>query len=526
MTKQLVAQQNDLKDGDMKTAKVGDTEVLLVRTEGRVNALYAHCTHYGAPLVKGVLSGSRIVCPWHHACFSARTGGLLEPPALDDLPQFEVTLGGNEIWVEIPDEVPETVPPEAVNLDKSDARVFVIVGAGAAGAAAAETLRRDGFRGRVVLVSREGLPYDRTLLSKDYLNSEKTMGWIPLRERAFYDAHGVELLEQTVTHLDPAAQHLTFAGGDTLHYDALLLATGSVPKPLELPGTELGGVFYLRTLQDSQTLVAAAKEGARAVVVGASFIGLECASSLHERGLEVTVVTPDAVPFEGLFGREVGEMFRRLHEENGVTFISNGRLARLSGEDRVTHAMLEDGLELPADLVVIGVGVEPNLPELKGLEPNEDGSVSVDRFLRLTGDYGPIYAAGDLARYPDPSSGEAVRVEHWRLAMQHGRAAAHNMAGQEDAFTGVPLFWTKQHGVGWRYVGHAESWDEVIIDGDLGAHEFLAYYLNQGKLRAVLGAQRDAELCVIEERFRLGTLPQVADIRAHKVNWLDPRTTP
>ena len=519
MTKHLVAHKNDLGNGDMKEVSVGDTDLLLTCVEGRIDALYAYCTHYGAPLAQGVLSGSRIVCPWHHACFSARTGELLEPPALDDLPHFEVTIDGDDIWVEVPDEVPEVSPPAPVG-SETDGRTFVILGAGAAGAAAAEMLRRDGFTGRVVLVSREGLPYDRTLLSKDYLNSEKTMGWIPLRERAFYEARGVELSEQTVTQLDPAAQQLSFEGGDTLHYDALLLATGSTPKPLEVPGADLDGVLYLRTLQDSQNLVAAAKEGARAVVVGSSFIGMECASSLRERGVEVTVVTPDEVPFSGLFGRDVGEMFKKLHEENGVTFVSGGRLARLSGQDRVTHAVLEDNRELAADFVVIGVGVKPQLPEMKSLHPNEDGSVSVDRFLRVKGDYGPVYAAGDLARYPDPFSGDAIRVEHWRLAMQHGRAAAHNMVGREDAFTGVPLFWTKQHGVGLRYVGHAESWDEVVIDGDLEAREFLAYYLENGELRAVLGAQKDAELCAVEECLRLGALPPVDELRAHQVDWL------
>ena len=393
MPKHLVAQQNDLKDGEMKLAKVSDTELLLIRHEGQISALYPYCTHYGAPLAEGVLSGSRIVCPWHHACFSARTGELLEPPALNDLPHFEVTLDGDDIWAELPDDVPEALPPTPVSPDKTDKRMFIILGAGAAGAAAAETLRRDGFRGRVLLVSYEGLPYDRTLLSKNYLESEKTMGWIPLRDGAFYDAHGVEILEQTVIQIDPTAQHVTFEGGETLHYDALLLATGSKPSPLEVPGTELNGVFYLRTLRDSQRLVAAATESARAVIIGASFIGMECVSSLRERGLEVTVVTPDAVPFAGLFGPEVGEMFRKLHEENGVTFISEGRLAQIVGEDRVVHAVLEDGRELPADLVVIGVGVEPKLPEIKGLGPNEDGSVSVDQFLRLAGDFGPIYAA-------------------------------------------------------------------------------------------------------------------------------------
>ncbi len=520
MPRHLVAQQNDLKDGELKQVSVGATDVLLVCAEGRVTALQAICPHNGAPLAKGVLNGSRLICPWHHACFAAQTGELLEPPALDSLTQFEIFSEGDALFVELPDgDVPENLLPELATPDETDSRVFVIVGAGAAGTTAAQTLREDGFQGRVLLISQEGTqPYDRTLLSKGVLAGEVDSK--PLRDTSFYGAYGVELLMQTVKQLDPKARQLSFTDGDTLHYDALLLATGSTPKPLGVPGSDLGGVFYLRTLQDAQNLVAAAQEGARAVVIGASFIGLECASSLSERGLDVTVVTPDETPFAGLFGSEVGEMFRKLHEENGVVFVSEAKAERLSGEGQVTHVVLEDGQELPADLVVVGVGVSPNVPEIAGFTPNEDGSVSVDRSLRLTGDYGPIYAAGDLAQYPDPVSGESIRVEHWRLAMQHGRAAAHTMAGQEHTFAGVPFFWTKQHGLNVRYVGHASGWDEVVVDGDLGAHEFLAYYLKEGQLQAVLGAQKDPEIAAAEACFRLETLPPVEDIRARRVDWL------
>ncbi len=518
MSRHQIAPKNDLKDGELRAVSVGETELVLARAEGHVTAFQAHCPHNGAPLAKGVLSGSRLVCPWHHACFSAQTGDLLEPPALDALVRFEIIHEGDALFVELPGEGDITGRlPELATPGGDDTRVFVVLGAGAAGTTAAQTLREDGFGGRIVLVTHESTPpYDRTLLSKGVLAGQAEPK--PLRNGSFYDVHGVELLSQTATQLDPAAQLLRFEGGDTLRYDALLLATGSTPVPLEVPGVELGGIFYLRTLQDSQALAAAA-EGTQAVVVGASFIGLECASSLRERGVEVTVITPNTVPFEGLFGREVGEMFRALHEENGVTFVFEGKVARFSGDDRVTHAVLEDGRELPADFVTVGVGVKPNLPEVKGLELSEDGSVSVDRFLQLAGDYGPIYAAGDLARYPDPYSGRPVRVEHWRLAMQHGRAAAHGMAGRERAFGAVPFFWTKQHGLNVRYVGHASNWDEVVIDGDLNAHEFLAYYLEAGELRAVLGAGRDADLCAVEECLRLGALPSAADLRARRVAW-------
>lgn len=523
MSRHLVADKRELADGAMKQVTAGNTEVLLVQLRGQVHALYAHCTHYGAPLAEGILSGSRLVCPWHHACFSIETGNLLEPPALDALPRFDVMVDGDDVWVELPeaDRVSKTRTSEMATPDTSDPRVFVVLGAGAAGAAAVETLRQDGFRGRVVLVTQEDdLPYDRTLLSKDYLSEGKTMGWIPLRERAFFETHGIEVRTgHQVTRLDTAGQTLTFQDRSSLHYDKLLLATGSTPVPLEVPGTELDGVMYLRTFGDGQMLLERAKEGDRVVVVGSSFIGMECASSLTERGLAVTVVTPDAVPFERLLGDEVGGMFKVLHEENGVTFAFSSRVAQIVGEERVAAVVLDDGHTLDADLVVIGIGVEPATNWLEGMAKSEDGSVTVDRFLRLGNDHGRLYAAGDLARYPDPVSGERIRVEHWRLAMQHGRTAAHNMAGRDVPFGGVPLFWTKQHGVGLRYVGHAPEWDEVVIDGNLEERDFLAYYFKGDRVLAVLGAQRDAELCVIEECMRLNEMPGAGEIRDHSVDW-------
>ena len=528
--KYQIAQQNELEDGELRAVKAGDTDLLLVRTGSHLAAFQAKCPHNGAPLAQGVLNGSRLVCPWHHACFSATTGALLEPPALDALTHFEVIHEGDALFVTLPDEgeLPKDPLPDMATPDAADTRVFVIVGGGAAGTTAAQTLREDGFTGRVLLVTQDAAPYDRTVLSKSFLGEDADAK--PLRDGSFYGEHGLELLtNQTVSRIDPKDQSLTLENGDTLHpdtmhpdtmhYDALLLATGSTPVALGVPGADLGGVFYLRTLTDAEQLVAAAEQGQRAVVVGSSFIGLECASSLAERGLDVTVVTPQKVPFADLFGPEIGAMFRKLHEKNGVTFAAEKEVARFSGDEGVTHVVLDDAQELPADVVVIGIGVKPTLPKITGFESNEDGSVNVDATLRLSDGYGPLYAAGDLARYPDPVSDAPIRVEHWRLAMQHGRAAAHNMAGQTTAFSDVPFFWTKQYGTSFRYVGHAQNWDEVIIDGDPEAQDFLAYYLEDGKLRAVLGAGRDTDLCAVEECMRLGQLPSAEDIRAHNVNW-------
>ena len=271
----------------------------------------------------------------------------------------------------------------------------------------------------------------------------------------------------------------------------------------------------------------AAGDGRRAVVVGGSFIGMECAASLRKKGLDVTVVMPGERPFAKLLGGEVGGMFRAFHDEQGVVFVTGTKVAEFGGEERVSSVTLENGQTLPADLVVIGTGVQPALPELVGVELEEDGGVSVDGTLKLTGEHGPVYAVGDLAHFPDPhsssnsssNSGENVRVEHWRVAQQHGRAAAHAMVGETDIFSGVPFFWTKQYGVSFRYVGHAPAWDDCVIDGDVEERKFLAYYLKENKVVAVFGVGRDPDLCAAEEAMRLAVMPTAAEVRGGSVDW-------
>ena len=518
----MVCQINDLQDGQMKQVTVAETEVLVGRVAGQYYATGAYCPHYGAPLADGVLSGSRIVCPWHHACFSIISGDQEEPPGFDALPQFPVRIRGDDIIVSVPDDAPERRTPDMAQPDpQADERVFAILGAGAAGAAAAETLRQAGFQGRIVLITAEPhLPYDRTVLSKSSIaEGQEQVGG--LREVGFYQRHGIEVLTATpVARVDTTAQQIEFMDGEELSYHTLLVATGSSPRRLNVGGTELSGVFPLRTPEDAQRIITAAKNGTRGVIIGASFIGMECAASLRQREVEITVVAPESVPLEFVLGRDVGQMYKNLHEEHGMTFVLGAEVEQIGGEDRVEKVVLRGGQEIEADFVVLGVGVRPATEFLRGVERNEDESISVNAHLRVEGKNRPLYAAGDIAMFPDPRSGEPIRIEHWRVAQQQGRVAAFNMAGIEKTFDQVPFFWTRQYDLSLAYVGHAKEWDEVVLEGNLEQHDFLAYYIKGEQVLAVAGMGRDQALCAIEECLRLGKMPSVQEIRAGEVDWV------
>ncbi|MBI2503071.1 MAG: FAD-dependent oxidoreductase [Candidatus Latescibacteria bacterium] len=516
----VVAQADELREGQMKQVSVEGTEVLLARVGGQYHAVGAHCTHYGAPLATGVLSGTRVVCPWHHACFSVVSGDQEEPPGLDALPCFEVRVENGQVLVAVPEEAPKQRLPQMAAPDAADKRIFAVLGGGAAGAAAVETLRQEGYRGRVLLITGETfLPYDRTTLSKGYLaEREKQSGVKPLRSETFYQEHGIEIIPgKTVSKVRAEARQIEFADGSTLHYDALLLATGGIPRRLPVPGAELEGVLTLRAPGDVDRIAAAAQAGSRAVVIGSSFIGMECAAALRSRKVQVQVVAMEQVPFERVLGREVGGLFKTLGEENGVVFHFNAQVDHFAGKGKVEKVVLKSGAELEAELVVIGAGVRPATEYLDGGAKNPDGSVSVDECMKVVG-ADRLYAAGDIAAFPDPLSGERIRIEHWRVAGQQGRVAARNMAGHATPFTQVPFFWTRQFNQNLRYVGYASSWDEVVLDGDLGQKNFLAYYVRGGQVRAVAGAGRDQALCAIEECLRLRKMPALAALRAG-VDW-------
>lgn len=490
-----VGHLDDLPDRAMQQIEVENAKILLLRDGADVRAVDATCPHAGAPLSEGVRHGTRLICPWHKATFCIRTGALLSPPAVDSLTAYDVRIDGGRVLLTYPADEPIRRQPA------SDPRCFVIVGAGAAGAVAAQTLREAGFGGRVVMLDRENrVPYDRTVLSKYALSGEKGAEKSPLQAQSFYKQMGIERVTAEVTRVDPGDRRITCADGSSLRYDAALLATGGVPKRPDLPGADLANVFVLRSRADADAILAQAERSERAVILGASFIGMEVAASLRERGLDVTVVGQQAAPFEKQLGSRIGSAFVSLHTKRNMRF-QLGRMVRaIQGDGRVRDVVLDNNEVIAADLVVIGFGVRPATDCLDGAACNGDGSITVDTHLRVADG---LYAAGDIARFPLRGDGEPIRVEHWRVAEQHGRVAALNMLGQNIRFDAVPVFWTIQYLKRLDYIGHAADWDDVVVHGDLEKPEFLAYYVKDGIVLAGAGLDRDRDTAALIELLSL-----------------------
>ncbi|MBI4965952.1 MAG: FAD-dependent oxidoreductase [Desulfomonile tiedjei] len=513
-----IAKTNDVREGEMKSFDVGEDKILISKIDGEFYAIGAVCPHYGADLADGVLSGERVVCPWHHAAYNAKTGDLEEPPSLDAVPRYDLEIEGDDLVLLLPEEMVQSRKPDMVKGDpQGDNRTFVIIGAGSAGNAAAQTLREDGFKGRVVMITRENrLPYDRPQLSKEYLEGKSDEDALPLRSKGFYAKYDIEvMLETEVTAVDLANKTLFLAPGDKLQYDSLLLAPGAVPRRLDVPGADLINVFTLRSFEDSTAIVQAAEHASKAVIIGGGFIGIETAYSLSQRNLSVTVVTGESVPFEGIFGKEIGQMFQKMHEENRVEFKLNSRVAKIEGDKTVEAVVLEGGERIQADLVVVGIGVKPATEFLRGIDLLSDGSLKVDEYFRAGAD---VYAAGDVATFPEHYSGRELRIEHWRTAQQQGRIAAHNMAGKKVPYRSIPFFWTTQGDLYFRYVGHATQWDDIIVHGDVSSRVFIAFYVSNNRVVAAAGNNHEKEMAAIEELMRLGKMPSAEELRNHSVD--------
>jgi NADPH-dependent 2,4-dienoyl-CoA reductase/sulfur reductase-like enzyme/nitrite reductase/ring-hydroxylating ferredoxin subunit len=516
-----LANTSDLNSGEMKEFAAGETRILLARVGDQFYAVGATCPHYGGALAEGALCGTHVICPLHHAIFDVVNGELEEPPALDSLVSYQVRVEGDRVLVRVPEEAQDR---RAVSMAKrdtvADPRQFVIIGAGAAGYTAAQTLREEGFRGHIVMITRDDrAPYDRPNLSKDYLHGHAEPEWMPLRPEEFFAEHDIQLLlNREVTRVDARTRTIVFEGGDTMDYDALLVATGGAPVRLNIPGSDLKNVCVLRSFADADSIIETAGRSRRAVVVGASFIGMETAYSLRERGLDVTVVAPSAEPFEMTLGAEIGAVFRREHERHGVHFHLGSIVYRFEGSHNVEAVTLDSGESIETDMVVVGVGVRPVTHFLEGVELDRSGGVVVDSRLRAADG---LFAAGDIVNFVDPRTGERMRIEHWRTAQQQGRIAARNMLGRDVAFAGVPFFWTQQFDLTLRYVGHASAWDEIIYQGDVASHDFLAFYVNQNRVVAVAGMNRDRELATVEALLKLDRLPTPDQLKFGGANVLD-----
>lgn len=474
----------EVADGEMILGHADDKPVVLARIGGDVFAVSGRCTHYGGPVGRGLFDGELVRCPWHHAAFDVRTGRAARAPALNPLPRFEVEERDGRLYVGKQIEYewsPPTIeePPDSV----------VVVGAGAAASSAVERLRDEGYLGPVTMIGvEETVPTDRPNLSKDYLAGTAPEEWMPLRSESFYKDLGITLrLGTSVTAIDREQRMITLDDGSDLSYGDLLLAPGADPIQLPLPGADLPHVHKLRTLADSRAIISGAETASSAVVLGASFIGLEVAASLRNRDIEVHIVAPEDVPMARVLGVDVGRFIQALHENHGVEF----HLGHVATRIEADHVLLDDGTAIAADLVVMGVGVRPAtaLAEAAGLEL--DNGIVVDEQLRTSDPH--IWAAGDAVDYPDRRLGRPIRVEHWVVAQRHGQVAAQNILGRNVPFQDAPFFWSQHYDIRINYVGHAERWDGYEVTGSIEDGDALIAYREEGEITAVATIGRDVD---------------------------------
>ena len=473
-----------LRDGDMLLGRVDDEDVLLARSGDEIFAVGAHCTHYHGPLADGLIADGTVRCPWHHACFNLQTGEAVRAPALDPIACWRVERQGEHVIVREKINAPHTRPTRLTSPPS-----VVIIGGGAAGLAAADMLRREAYDGPIAMISADDSPPpDRPNLSKDYLAGTAQEDWIPLRAPEFYTENRIELmLSSRVSSIDVARREVLLENGSRRSFGALLIATGAEPIRPSIPGADAPHVHYLRSFADSKAIIEKTRQAKKVVVAGASFIGLEVAASLRNRDIAVEVVAPERVPLERVMGLEVGRFIQTLHESHGVVFHLGETVKSVDGRRVSTSG----GSTLEADFVVMGVGVRPAtaLAEQAGL--TVDRGIVVNEYLETSAP--GIFAAGDVARWPDRRSGEPVRIEHWVVAERQGQSAARNILGRREVYADVPFFWSQHYDIPINYVGHAERWDEVRVDGSFDAHDCTVSYSQGNRRLAVATIFRDRE---------------------------------
>lgn len=512
MSAHIVANTADFSNGDKKEITIGDKELLLIKNEDQFFAIDSKCSHYGAPLIKGAVSGNQVICPWHHACFNLKDGRLEEPPATDGLNGYRVELKGNDVVVFIEDPVPGKIYTATTD------EHYVLIGGGNASFYAAKALRENDFKGKIIILSAENyFPYDRIKCSKAFPEKGVQPESIELKNDAFFKQYSIEVKRNhKVASLNVEAKRVTTTTGKEYFYDKVLIATGGKVRKLDVPGANLTNVYTLRSVENTNTIISASNGSKKVVIIGSSFIGMESASALRKKGLEVHVVGPEEIPFAAKWGERVGLMIKKLHEDNGVIFHSGRKVNAIEGKGKAERVVLDNGEVIETEFVVVGIGVTPATDFIEDLTIEKDDSVSTDEYLSIDDD---LYAAGDVAQFPFRN--KMTRIEHWRLAAQQGMVAGANMAGKKKTFDKVPFFWTMQHGKNIRYVGNTQDFDDIIYHGKVEGMEFLAFYVKGRNVEAVLGMNKDADLAAIELLMQHNRMPEATLIGDQEISWQD-----
>ncbi|MGZ3783604.1 MAG: FAD-dependent oxidoreductase [Bdellovibrio sp.] len=481
--------EGTLKNGTSMLGHVGNEPVLLVYQDGEYFAVGTKCSHYGGPLNEGIIEGEVLHCPWHHGCFDLRTGEALKAPALNAIPAWKTEIHDGRVFVT------EKKSFVVHCREDTESQRFVIIGGGAAGTAAAVMLRQQGFQGSISIIDEgKDLPYDRPNLSKDFLAGNAPEKWIPLYTEKFYKENKITLeLATRAQKIDPHRRSIFLSNGKTFRYDRCLISTGGVPHKPSIPGIEKPNVYFLRTLLDCRRIIARTSWAFRAVIVGAGFIGMETAAALRMRNIDVHIVAPDEEPLLKVVGIHVGSYLRKLHEKNGVKF----HLGHTVKEIRERSITLDNGQNVDCDFVLIGAGIQLNTSLADSAGCHCHDGITVDEYLETT--VPDIFAAGDIARWPDPRSQRSIRVEHWEVAERQGQVAALNMLGDRIKFQDVPFFWTKQYEVKLGYVGYSDRFDRMDVMGSTEKDDFAVAYYEDQRIAALLTVGRDEENLLAEQ---------------------------
>ncbi|XP_063306001.1 apoptosis-inducing factor 3-like isoform X1 [Pelobates fuscus] len=485
----------------MRQFEVQGQPILLVKHNGTFSAIGSKCSHYGAPLIKGALVGDRVRCPWHGACFNVKTGDIEEYPGLDSLPCFKVSVenGAVSIVTSLKALANQKRTKHMSTHSPNDRSTIAIIGTGPAGLVCAETLRQEGYGGRIVMVTRDDhMPYDRTKLSKAMGTNASD---IYLRPAEFFAENGIEVwTSKEVVDVQVDDSRIKFRDGSLLQYSQLLIATGSRPLAPTCPGSNLKNVFLLRTPEDANAISEIAVNR-NVVIMGSSFIGMEVAAYLSDKASSVSIIGRSSVPFQAALGPKIGELAMKLLQDQGVNFHMNTEAREIRGDGgQVSEVILRNGVQIPADVVVAGIGVTPVSSFLKGYKVAVDrrGAIYVDEFMRTS--VPDVFAAGDVVSFPlAMMEGHRVNIGHWQMAHSHGRIAALNMLNKRVPLNSVPYFWTSLLGKSIRYAGYGEGYTEIIMKGNLQDLKFLAFYIKDDFVVAVSSMNFDPVVSQIAE---------------------------